>query len=98
MIIIAKLSWPPEEAVEIGKRFKDMPALPAFLKMKGPFIFGDIDRGIQSLTLYEFDRAKLADAVEQVSARYVTYFGVPGLTYSINVWLDVGEALSMVGL
>jgi len=98
MVIMVHSSWLPEGAVEMGKRFKDQDALADYITMKGPFIYSAKDEGIQSIALYECDRARLADAVEHISNRYVAYYGVPGFTYSSNVWLDVGEALSMIGL
>ena len=98
MVIIVHTSWLPEGAVEMGKQFKDQVALADYITMKGPFIFSVKGDGIQAITLYECDRTRLADAVEHVNNRYVIYYGVPGFTYTANVWLDVGEALSMVGL
>jgi hypothetical protein len=68
------------------------------ITMRGPYIQGVKGDGIQSTTVYEFDRAKMADAMEAVSNRYVPYFGVPGFTYTINVCLEAQEALKMLGL
>ena len=73
-------------------------ALADYITMKGPYINSTKGDGIQVVALYECDRARLADAVEHVNNRYVVYYGVPGFTYTSNVWLDIGEALSMVGL
>ncbi|HOO39314.1 MAG TPA: hypothetical protein PLU81_13125 [Deltaproteobacteria bacterium] len=98
MVVIVHSQWLPEGAVEMGKRFKDQETLADYITMKGPFIHSTKGEGIQAVALYEFDRARLADAVEHINNRYVAYYGVPGFTYTANVWLDVGEALSMVGL
>ena len=98
MVIIVHSQWVPEGAAEMGKRFKDQDALADYITMKGPYINSTKGDGIQAVALYECDRARLADAVEHVNNRYVVYYGVPGFTYISNVWLDIGEALSMVGL
>ena len=98
MVVIVHSQWLPEGAVEMGKRFKDQETLADYITMKGPFIHSTKGEGIQAVALYEFERARLADAVEHINNRYVAYYGVPGFTYTGNVWLDVGEALSMVGL
>jgi len=98
MVIIGTLTYPPEGAKEIGKRFKDQASLPDYIKMKGPYISSVTGEGIHALVLYECDRSKLPDAMEKIANRYVAYFGVPGFTYSVNVWFEVGEALKMIGL
>lgn len=98
MVIIGMMSYPPESSKEAGKRFLGQKALPDHITMKGPYISSTKGDGIQTITIYEFERSKLPDALELISNRYVAYFGVPGLTYSVHVWMDVGEALKMIGL
>jgi hypothetical protein len=98
MVIIAMVTFPPEGSKEVGKRLKGLASLPNYITMKGPYISGTNGVGIQTIALYECERSKLPDAVEIISNRYVAYFGVPGLTYSVNVWLEAGEALKMIGL
>ncbi len=98
MVIVGMMSYPPESSKEAGKRFLKQPSLPDYIKMKGPYISAVIGGGIQTLTIYECERSKLTDAMEFISNRYVAYFGVPGLTYTVHVWMDVAEALKMIGL
>jgi hypothetical protein len=98
MIIIASITFPPESSKDIGKRFTDMPALPDYLTMMGPYVRGSALQGIQTTTLYQVDASKMADAMIDVGNRYTAYFGVPGFKYSINVWYDVMEALAMIGI
>jgi len=98
MVIIGMLSYPPESANEVGKRFLNQKPLPSYITMKGPYINGRIGEGVQSLILYECERSKLPDAVEFMGNRLATYFGVPGYTYSIRVWYEATEALKMIGL
>jgi hypothetical protein len=98
MVIIGMLSYSPEGAKELGKRFLAQKSLPDYISMKGHYISGAKGEGTQTITLYEVERSKLPDALEHISNRYVAYFGVPGLTYSVNIWLDAGEALKMIGL
>jgi len=98
MVILGMMSYPPEGAKEAGKRFLANPPLPDYLTMKGPFIYASKGEGIRTLVVYECDRSKLADAMEVVSNRYVIYMGVPGLTYTVQVWMEIGEALKMIGM
>jgi len=98
MVVVGMMSYPPESSKEVGKRFLGQSSLPNYITMKGPYVSGTKGEGVQTLTLYEFEKSKLPDAVEHISNRYVAYFGVPGLTYSVQVWLEAGEALKMIGL
>lgn len=98
MVVLGMLSYPPEGANEVGKRFLANPPLPGYITMKGPYVSGVKGEGMQTLVVYECDRSKLADAMEFVTNRYVGYMGVPGLTFSVQVWMEVGEALKMIGM
>ncbi|MBT3225259.1 MAG: hypothetical protein HN580_20185 [Deltaproteobacteria bacterium] len=98
MVIITKSSFPPSSANEIGKRFTELPALPDYITMRGPFVRGSAGEGVQVTAIYECDNSKLAEAVEHVSNRMVPYFGVTGFKYSVDTWLEAIEALKMIGL
>ena len=93
MVIIGKNSFPPESANEIGKRFLELPSLPDYMTMKGM-----MEGGIQGIEVYELDKAKLAEGLEYVTNRYVTYFGIPGFRYAIAPYFEAQEALKMIGL
>jgi hypothetical protein len=98
MVIIAIASYPPESAKEMGKHFRELSALPGYMTQKGPYVVSEIDAGIKSLTLFEFDQSKIAEATEYVGRRYTKYFGVHGFTFTYRLWLETMEALKLIGL
>ena len=98
MVIIGIASYPPESAKEMGKHFRELSPLPAYMTQKGPYVVSEIGAGIKSLTLFEFDQSKIAEANEYVGRRYAKYFGVPGFTFTYRLWLETMEALKMIGL
>ena len=98
MVIIGKTVFPPESAEDVGKRFLELPTVPDFMSLKGPYLKSDASEGIQGLELYELDNANLAEGVEFVTNRYVNYFGIPGFGYTIRVFTEAHEALKMIGL
>lgn len=99
MIIIMEISYPPQSNEEMGKRFLSAADLPDFIKMSGPYISSAIHEGIKSITIYEFDESKYGEALNFiVSERAAKYLTVPGLTYSLNYWLEARDALQLVGL
>ena len=98
MVIITENMFPPGSAKDIGKAFLELPPLPDYITMKGPYILGDSEKGIRSILIYECDNSKLADVLQAVGDRVTNYFDVPGYTYSINAWYEASEALKMIGL
>jgi hypothetical protein len=98
MVIIAILSYPPESAKEFAKRFMEQPSLPANITMKGPYVSTEVGAGIKAIAIYEFDQSKVSEAMGLITTRYAKYYGVPGFTYSANIWLEAKEALKAIGL
>ena len=98
MVIIGMNSFPPESANEIGKRFLELPPVPDYMTLKGPYVHSMMVGGIQGIEFFELDKAKLAEGVEYVTNRYVTYFGIPGFRCAIAPYFEIQEALKMIGL
>ena len=98
MVIIANMSYPTESAGEMPKRFMEQPPLPAYITMKGPYGIFEVGAGIKLIVIYEFDKSKLSEAYEAIAARCTKYLGVPGLTYSTNIWLEAKEAIKLLGM
>lgn len=98
MVIISMSSYPPESAVEVGKRFLELPALPDYITMKGPYLNASIEEGIKALTIYEFDESRYSAAYGFLADRTAKLFGVPGYTYAMSHWMEARDALKLVGL
>ncbi len=98
MVIIGDISFPQESANDVGKRFLELPSVPEFMTLKGPYIKGKKNDGIQAFEIYELDKSKVAEGIEFVTDRCVKYFGIPGYIYEINVYFEATEALNMIGL
>ena len=98
MVIIGNISFPQESANDVGQRFLELPPVPDFMTLKGPYIKGKKKNGIQALEIYELDKAKVAEGIEFVTNRCVKYFGISGYVYEIDVYLEATEALNMIGL
>jgi hypothetical protein len=95
MVIIGMISFPTESSVEMGKRFME---LPPYLNKKGPYFSTELGVGIKAISIFEFDPSKLAEANEFINNYYARYIGVPGYTYTVDIWLEAMEALKLVGL
>ena len=97
MVIIGDVSFPQESANDVGKRFLELPPVPEFMTLIGPFVKGKKD-GIHAIEIYELDKSKVGEGLEFVSNRCVKYFGIPGYVYEVNAYLEATEALNMIGL
>jgi hypothetical protein len=98
MVFIAILSYPPAGAKEMSKRFLALSPLPTYITRKGPYFSSEIGAGSKAIAIYEFDQSKLLEARENILNRLSNFFDVPGFTYSAHEWIEVKEALKVVGL
>jgi len=98
MVIMSTVTYPPEHAKEVVKRMGELSPPPSYMTMKGPYVIGELGSGIKAIILYEYDQTKTKEAMEYVGKRLAKYFGVPGFTYSFGIWLEVKEALKMIGM
>ena len=51
MVIITENFFPPSSAKQLGKAFLDLPPLPDYITMRGPYILSDTDKGIRSILI-----------------------------------------------
>jgi len=98
MVTIGMVAFPTESAKEMGKCFMTLPAFPPFLTRKGPYFGSTLGMGIKTISIFEYDASKKAEADEFLGNYYATFIGVPGYTYSLETWFEVSEAFKMIGL
>ncbi len=97
MYMIAISCYPQESATELGKRFMEAKPAPDFMTTNGPFVKSTLE-GTKTITIYEFDPSKYAEASDYLGNRYAAYHGIPGFRYSLEEWLEAKDALSLIGL
>jgi hypothetical protein len=66
MVIISIVSYPPEQSKEVTKRFGELPPVPSFMTIKGPYFSGEVGVGVKAIILYEYDQTKTKEAIEYV--------------------------------
>ena len=98
MVIITNITYPPEAAQDMAKRFLEAPQLPDFMTRKGPFISANLSNGIFTTSLYELDNSKLAEGMVFLGNYLTAFFGIPGYKYEIKTFFEVEEALKMIGM
>lgn len=98
MVTIGMICFPTESSKEVGKCFMKLPSLPPFMTRRGPYVNSECGVGIKTISIFEYDPSKKAEADEFLGNYYATFFGIPGFTYSIGTWFEIKEAFKMIGL
>ena len=98
MVIVINISYPTESTQDMAKRFIEAPQVPEFITRQGPYITADIDSGINSLSVWEVENAKMAEGLQAAGDYMATFFGVPGFKYQVKPYFAVEEALKMIGM
>lgn len=98
MVIITTVTYPPERAQEMAKRFVELPQPPDYMIRKGPYVSTNIENGIYIISLYEIEKSNLANGLEYLGNYLANFFGVPDFKYDITPFFDVTEALKMIGM
>jgi hypothetical protein len=98
MVIVTNVTYPPESAEAIAKRFLEAPQVPDYLTRKGPYVDATLENGITVFSIWEMDGSKQQEAGEFIRNYMAIFFGVPGFRYEIKQMLEVHEALKMIGM
>jgi hypothetical protein len=101
MFIIATLTYPPDKAVQIAKKFiKAMKnPLPSFIKLLYVLTSSGGELGIKVLGIYEVDDAKLTESIKEIGKSFVQYYyDVEGFRYTLEPMLPAAEAILLLGI
>jgi hypothetical protein len=66
--------------------------LPEYIKTIGPYISSTLGEGIKTLTIYEFEDSKFAEASKLINTLFQSFIGVPGFTFSLEIWIKAKDA------
>jgi hypothetical protein len=97
MYMIGFVTYPQESGPEVVKRFKEISPAPDFMTIIGPLVRPSLE-GTKTVTIYQFDPSKYAQATEYIYKRYGAFRGIPGYRYSVGEWRDVKDAIKSAGL
>lgn len=98
MVTISIVSFPPESAKEMGKRFMEMTPIPNFIELSGPYLYAEGGEGNKSITIYKYDKTRAAEANEAIANAMTEFYGVPGFTYDLKLASGSATALNMLGM
>ncbi|MCP4748137.1 MAG: hypothetical protein GY874_18680 [Desulfobacteraceae bacterium] len=97
MVIIAKLNFSTKKLDVIKEVLISLSPKPDFLEIRGPYFRSECEKGIQSMTIYEFPEDKAVDAYKFVMThRIKPYFNIDGFNFSCNMWLETIEGFQII--
>ncbi len=97
MLLISRIFLPRKSLKEAAHAFTRIQKLPATMTRYGPFFKFDDNGDIQATTFYFFkDRQITNNEKKFITNRMSVFKDVPGLTYSVEEWLEMEEAVMMV--
>ena len=92
MIIQVDFQYPMDKWQEVAEIFNNLPPVPDFMTMRGPYSAAAVGIGVKGFNTYEFDIDRMKDGLEVVSKRYRPYAAVVGYTFEMKPYYNVEEA------
>lgn len=96
MIKIGSVHFPQELSDQVAECFTSLPLLPKEVRLKETYVYNEDDKEVRAFSIFEYEEAHEKIAVDFLEARYRSFSKIPGLTYSIENWLRVADALEII--
>ncbi len=96
MIVIGTVVFPEERANDVAEAYQNLPALPDFMTITGPYVYNNPGEDHRAFSIFKFDEVHVDDAGKYFNARYEAFGIVKDLTSKHEEWLDVQDALAIV--
>jgi hypothetical protein len=96
MIMIGTLTFAAECAMAVAETFGRVTPVPDFMKPMGPYIRSNIEGGIATISIYEFDEARADAAIDYLKQRYATFSEIEGVTSNIEEWLGIDAVMQLL--
>ena len=85
MIIKCIFSIPVKSIRDYARQVMELPPLPGYIRIRGPYINDAVGAGNQTITLYEFDEARSAEAWKSIFKQLDAFHAVPGFTFAAEI-------------
>jgi hypothetical protein len=85
MVIKCIFSIPLKSIKDYARQVMELPPLPEYISIRGPYINDDVGAGNQTITLYEFEESKSAEAWKSIFKQLDAFHAVPGFTFAAEI-------------
>jgi hypothetical protein len=100
MFLIATITYPPDKAIQMAKKFikaMEIP-LPSFIKRLYVLTSAGGELGVKALGIYEVEDAKLKEGIKELTKSFVQYYDVEGFRFNLEPMLSAAEAIPLLGI
>ncbi len=85
MVIKCIFSIPLKSIKDYARQITELPPLPEYITIRGPYINDTVGEGNQTITLYEFDESRSAEAWKSIFNQLDAFHAVPGFTFAAEI-------------
>ena len=85
MVIKCTISIPLKSIGDYAKQITALPPLPEYITIRGPYINDAVGTGNETITLYEFDESRSAEAWKSIFKQLDAFHAVPGFTFAAEI-------------
>lgn len=98
MFVMTKSTYPPAVAVEMIKRFikAGENPFPSYMKRLYVLTSATCSEGVEVVSLYNIEDAKIADAYKEFMKYFSGFFDVEGYRYEIKPMMTAQEAIPLI--
>ncbi len=96
MIKVAFLHFTPDEAMAVADQLTKTPPPPEYIKIQGPLVKGNIEEGISTMSIFEFEDDRGEEASGYLEMRYSGFKAISGVEVVIEEWMDSNLALQLL--
>ncbi len=97
MIKIGTIRFPQQMADQVADCYTRLPQAPKEVKIRDTYVYNEAGEDVRAFSIFEYRTAHKAIAEEYLEIRYQLFSRIPDLTYSVENWLCVADALAVVG-
>ncbi|NVM30664.1 MAG: hypothetical protein HWN65_17625 [Candidatus Helarchaeota archaeon] len=102
MYIVVRIRYPNDLAPEVGKKYLEvMQKYPDDPALGEPTVLAAVrstQRGITVISMSKVKKGKTDEALAYAWKRMVEFNDIKGFRYTVETWLEVTEALKLIGM
>ena len=85
MVIKCIFSIPPKSIKDYARQVMELPLLPEYITIRGPYTNDAVEVGNETITLYEFDDSRYAEAWKIIFKQLDAFHGITGFTFTAEL-------------
>lgn len=97
MIKIGSIYFSQEISDQVAQCYTNLPQPPKEVTIKETYVFNEEGKDIKAFSIFEYQDADESIAAKYLEKRYQAFSNIAGLTYNIENWLRVDDALEIIG-